>query len=374
MIKAIFALLIILASYSNSLAAPEDCDRDIDFNNNATYKNVSGKIRCLDNYSKALTREVELKNGDIIKDARYNSKGVKLFEESMQNGKRNGINKNYYDPSGNLKSETNYKDDCEVGFSTDYYDDGKTISGKKYTDPKSFEESTVSYNKSGTVKNIGCGKTYPPEFAEFCTKPVQLYSESGKTGMYVSPHANYSGVLKAEDGKGNAAGEVSLVNGKKEGREEILDKDGNPTKVSEYKNGKVAKETIYYRGTKQVKSIVTVEAATGRDTRIEEFYQNGSPKRSKIATSDNLFEIKSYYDNGKLAAEGIYKEEADCQVYYACDDKVVGEAKYYHDNEGWLEKVVTFDKDMNIAKSVKYDKTGKVLESKEYFPDGSEKR
>lgn len=196
--------------------------------------------------------------------------GLISFEAYSQNkvdaqGKKQGswskTNKN-----GNKIYEGNFKDDCEVGVFTYYYDDGKTIKAKSEFKDNGKFASTKIFNKEGKLVSDG------------------FYKNKKKDSLWT-----------IYDEKGNKIGEERYVNGLKNGVSNYWDKSKVLVETINFKNDK--KDGIYYMNTYQNGYYYLTYKDDKKNGPYEDFYYYQKIK-IKGSYNDNLKEGEwKYFDS-----------------------------------------------------------------------------
>jgi antitoxin component YwqK of YwqJK toxin-antitoxin module len=307
----------------------------------------------------------------------------KISEISYQNGKKNGVAKNFSDNeiietpyiddiingeqriyflNFQLKKITPFEKGVENGRAYDFSEDGRIIGITDYK--KGFIVSRQRFNKKdGNGLKQGEWKFFYP------TRKLQ------EEGIFINDKKN--GWFKTYDTLGNLVSVDKYVNGDLEAIDEknptqieiktTYFPNGQQKLVAPYKNGVlegIARE--YDEQGNVVKGIV---------------FKDGKPVSSGIVDNRGQFQgdWKEFYDDGVLKASGKFK-----------NGKKIGEWKYYF-HSGELEQVGTYDKNGNIdgewiwyykngtehiiqnffenfpeGEYVEYDETGKVLAKGNY--------
>lgn len=353
---------------SHAFASVVTCEKGVNFANPATYANVAGGVTC--RYEDGtLARKATIASGDVIGMQYYTQTGVLYAEDQLKNGTKHGICKRFYDTNGALKEVQSFENDRPVGVATGYQPDGKTLASLK----DDASASSVMFNAQGKPTSIYCGKPFPPAFSAYCKSPVQLYTATGeKDRMFVPEGSRFSGTLRDTDDNGTPASEAAYKDGKRDGQVISRDTKGRITKINTYKNGELSGEqVVYYGDSDQIKERYQYDAANQKKVESQEFYQNGKLKSAKQYVKPDTFTMKRYYDTGNLQSEATLVENGQCNGDY-CFDKVLDGAMTYSKKGSY--KVHYYDAKGNVAKVEKFEANGKRISTKEYYPDGSQKR
>ena len=367
--KYLLTPFMILSIATAAMAAAERCDQGVSFNDGASYQNITGEVTC--KYEGGgLSRKTRFDRGIITAEQRYTEQGTLLSETVYKQGKRNGIAKEYDPKTGKLRWEQNYENDSAMGLGKRYFPDGATLSSMEYINPADRSRTAISLNKQQQPTSIECGKGFPADFAAYCKGPVQLYSSEGAQAATVVPSASgYTGTVANADGA-----TVAYKDGKRDGTEKIMGKNGHVARINNYAGGqRVGEQVEYFDDSDQIKERYYIDPTSYKRTKSEAFFQNGQLSTLKESLTADRYRIQAFYDNGKPAMEATLIEKGECDDFYGyCSDKPVGESKIYN-RDGELV-VSTHDEKGNIIKTVKYDANGREDETKHYYPDGSVKQ
>lgn len=414
---------------------------------------IEGEVTCVRTFSdgqKSTERKVMSKGKileeELIQKDRHELRRYKIVNG---NGLRHGEQLEYFPGTGKVKERERTVDGNKVGLQETYFENGK-VKGKDFyasTDGSNGapgQVASIRYTLDGKIAYLKCSDkretTIDPDLCGFSgPKQIELYRDDGKLRSKVkmekgklveseedaAPTSRWASVLsrgavdepKAVKRKrenkpsGGSVFTDFYQNGKVKRRMEI-DERGMLVGLDEewYESGQKARSTTYGRQKSDSK------IRTDADLTVDQsscWWQNGKPKIEVIKVKSNsLFEIKTYWDNGKIATQGSMKTRTDCaycmgisavenlvecepgygygfkregshfgwdrdgqpfsEVTYV-DDVLHGIQKAYHRPEGapqsYLIEERFYDKG-KVAKSIKYE-NGKAVKTEEYFPDGS---
>jgi antitoxin component YwqK of YwqJK toxin-antitoxin module len=260
------------------------------------------------------------KNNIIIKANRKNGKlegdywcaresGEPHVKVKFNNDEYDGLYEEY-DPS--LKewgTKTYYKNGKREGLDTRRISEGRKII-RFYKDDQAygFEIIVNSSNKILSISN--CEEKNMRKKDEDCEKIYIPGYESQQKAYFEAKAAE----KKADDNKtvekkfknGKIAVRYKVVDGQIEGDHEEFFENGQLANLRKYKAGKVQEEKDYFDDG-QMKAHILFD---GRfPTQETLFYQNGKMKSEKKMSKEDKWNtkviFKEYYDNGKLAAEGV---------------------------------------------------------------------
>lgn len=358
---------------------------------------------------------------------RFSLDGKLLQSTSYEKGVRRGPEKKFWD-DGKPNEFRNWKDDnTPDGEQRRFYDDGQL---QEIWNEKSGERHglATSYHKNGKVEKVTCyqnGKEFEglgacqgrpagqPEVAETFSKegtsrerytivngqkngPYSVHHSNGQlaeTGTYRTGQVD--GEIRAYDKKGHLQVVGNFQNGKRHGSEKRYSADGKLLKESVWEKGLLQQERTYYLNGRMraetlhqgplilakgfwdngnLKFIGTfgesVESARTGELRFTEpparrLYGaiefnpwGGSVEGWRALLEQGVH--KSFRENGSLLLEISYK-----------DGKPDGPRRRYHRN-GKIAEEVGY-KNGVLSSRKKYDDSGKLTLSEEYYEDGSRK-
>jgi antitoxin component YwqK of YwqJK toxin-antitoxin module len=304
----------------------------------------------------------------------YYEWGGKLQETAVfKNGVKDGIHKLYYDKGwhyhekdGTLREEIPYKDGVIHGTRKVYYKSGyleqKTpyVEGKRNGLEKNYYDGFMRFISSETFykddRIEGVQKIY--RYQLFGKREFEIpYKDGKKEGMSIGYHLN--GKVEYEipykDGKqegvereyyedGKIKREIPYKNGEKDGVEKYYAENGAVTGVFPYESGKrVGEHKSYYDDGKLQ---YTLNYIDGKEEGVEEsYYHNGNLKSVKVFKSGKEIGVsKEYYENGNL------KEEIQKGL------------------KKWVEKL--YYENGNLKEETSYDSGHKDGVNKRYHEDG----
>lgn len=220
----------------------------------------------------------------------------------------------------------------------------------------------------------------------------------GKSSYPSRVSANYKngklhGLRKKYDDKGTVILREKFANGVLDGKQIVFNDKGQKTRVTHFKAGKKhGKESEFHKdGRKVIKEDQYVKDQIKKST---EYYLNGKKKKMETYVNEDFKEHVSYFDNGKVWEKGNYKvcdrnrwRTHWCQdgvfKYYFKNGKRAGESHYRNGDlhgtvkvyfrNGNLASHLEYENDNVVSSKVYDEKTGKLVEAKEFYEDGSEK-
>jgi len=192
-----------------------------------------------------------------------------------------------------------------------------------------------------------------------------------------------------------ARSEVSFKDGKKQGTERLLAKNGKLASTITWDRGvKDGKEIAYADDGQKVVEVIVWKA--GEMTLLTDFFLNGNPKLKEVYETPKKKQVKTFWDTGKLSAEGVLVRcDVDSFGYRYRDWCEDGVYKSYFEN-GAPEEVATFQLGKRagttrtwwqngrpasveeyaadvLTKAKRWNEDGKLVSDDEYEPDGSRK-
>ncbi len=322
---------------------------------------LNGKIAVTQNY-KVIIENGQKKSVLDGKYFKYNTDGKPLIIGLYQDGKKSGLWTLFYQRTGYVASETNYKDNQMHGAFTKYFEDGKIESRGTF-----YYEIEVDGNKLKSV-NDGKSETY---YRKGNLQLVQNFKMGKKEGLTQRFYEN--GTLDEQHNYKNNL-EVGTTN--------HFDKKGNKTNEVSY--------AIITQGEKQVsvkngfeyrwEDNVLVSKAyykNGVEQGVKElFYKSGKPNKSFNIKDGVLHgEFLEYYESGKLKRKYNYLSSS---VNDYSGKLKTGEAgwQYDYDSEGKIVRQrFNNPKWDNVTQTLFEEGKMRVFEiaqtfSVNYFPDG----
>jgi antitoxin component YwqK of YwqJK toxin-antitoxin module len=151
------------------------------------------------------------------------------------------------------------------------------------------------------------------------------------------------------------------VNGLKDGKWVEYDYDNEL-----YTNGPTAYVLTIYKNGKPEGVVNRYSMHSDHSLIARTIYKNGEKNGTE----------KAYYYSGKLSLEGNYingKLDGDYKSYNLLDGELEMELKYLN-GRVLMKKVYYHNGSGKVSYEEQYDKSGKLLERKEFYPDGSQKK
>lgn len=353
--QTVVSIFIILLLPLNILLAAEVCDHGVNFDNGATYKNLSARVTCRDKVSGRPTREVTLKDGKkngTCLTYGYNSDKV-WREENFVNDIKDGEERTWNTKENYMESTAVYKNGKRVGVGKTFHRNGK-IKSISWAGADRNRDTIVQYLEDGRLSVIQCGEhSVSEEEANLCGRngrlsDLTLYSQQGRkkeTRHYLNAKA--SGTWTRYHNNGQASLNANYRDNVLDGKSMSYSDRGRLEKVEEFKNGfKVSKV---------------------------EYYQNGNQKlKETYRREEKLIDAVQYYDNGNKHFEGTFTPKRDEWWYFTWDYwRPIGTVKTYYE-DGSLETESVY-KDGTLIKKKHYSGDGTLKKEEEYYPDGSRK-
>ncbi|MBN1411731.1 MAG: hypothetical protein JW969_12865 [Spirochaetales bacterium] len=219
-----------------------------------------------------------------------------VLDESLLNGKRNGVTK-YYKPAGVIVQDEMYKNGVKSGYAHFYYENGKTSMKISY---KADMEEGLSYGyfENGALQWKRSSKKGLMQWQEY------YYPEGGKSRK----ETVVWGQTKEKGGKVTAF--------EKQRKNEEFYPNGKKKSIETYKNGK-------------------------KEGTFSEFFENGKTASVMPYKNDLLHgNVIHYYENGKIKDKTTYSSgmAQGKAVYYNEAEKILKE-EYFDKGmtKGWTE-------------------------------------
>jgi len=305
--------------------------------------------------------------------------------------KRHGDEKRFED--GKLVSVIGYEAGERV-WEREFFPNGnlKTYS-RKFADGS----GELSMKEDGRVYRLSCSPAAKDdkELRKPCgfdgAATTSIYDGTGKVARVDTWK---DGVLQKQGAGTSDYGsrsEVAFKDGKKQGEERVLAKDGRLTSLITWNRGiKDGKELVYADDGKRIVKETVWQA--GEMKQVTELYLNGNPKLTEIYENTKRKLTKEFWDTGKVSREGALIA-CDIQSYRRwCED---GVHRSYFENgarrsevtyragkrqgsslswwqDGKPETVAEYADD-KVTRAKSWDKDGKVVADDEFEADGSRK-
>ena len=314
-------------------------------------------------------------NGRLILDAEYRNgkkNGVKttyLEKETIRENYRNDVKEGYaryYYPDGKLKMEVPFQNGLEWGFGKEYDPDGTIITLTEYKRGFVVDRMRINRKDKDNLKqgkwytfypngNIHVEGTYKDDQKDGYFKE---YAENGDL-LSVEKYINGKKQLEAQevkkldlkneyypDGKIKSSG--TFRNGLPEG----IFREYNPT-------GQVIKSLVYSEGTVTGEGIIEDDGV--RNGHWKDYYADGKLKaEGEYKDGKPAGEWKFFYDDGKLEQTGKYTNNGKYQ----------GTWRWYFENEQ-LKREEEYTNGELDGMHTEYDENGRKVEEGEYA-DGQE--
>jgi antitoxin component YwqK of YwqJK toxin-antitoxin module len=367
-------------------------------------------------YKKFLYENGQVSSEGTMESGKPNGYWITYFEDGTK--KSEGNRKNFqldstwkfYRADGVLERVITYREDLKNGLESVYDEKGRRVvqynneNNIKQDEARYFYETGELWKSIQFANNIEEGKaieyakdgrvitymTYRNGFL-YSQEPVNRYnSEGNRTGVWKDNYANTS--LLFEEG--------NWSNGKKNGVFKIFNKKGNLEKMEKYVNGVLIEgdaETALMDIRKEYYPDGTLRMIGGyRDNAkhgsFREFDKDGNVINSYVyeagqVTGEGMLDStgmrngpwKLFYPDGKLRAEGAYKNgkrQGPWTYYYQSgkveqrgnynEDLSGGEWKWYYQS-GSMHREETYRKGREDGHSVEYDSLGVAINEGDYI-------
>lgn len=418
---------VVLCLGAGAASARSVCTVDgqhINLDNGASTANLTGVVKCVDDGTGKLAREMPYRNGQLHGTVKFVGWDGKTTLTEYQAGKKHGLAQTYA-AAGWLESDTRYENDVEVGPARGFYQSGKVKRDTVFPKDKSAQAAPIvsEYTEDGklTALRIGNGGRIGTPFTPYGTfsGSVTLHHANGaprdvlpfKQGLLEGRVERYraEGPLLAEE-----AWQGGMLNGLARG---FQDDGKTPSREARFRQGVYdGVESEFFAGMKQLRA--EREWRDGVLVREKRYFQNGAVERETARQGEGFAE-NVFWDNGKPRSAATqtarnpgakqHKREAgwfeprvrETPAYSAAEDywparqfdgtvtkyfmnggresettfkrgKREGLAKTWHDN-GEPATEARYENDVLVAMK-EYDKAGKLVRDDEFFPDGSRKR
>ena len=343
--------------------------------------------------------------------------GAIVVELDVRQGKKTGFVTHFQDKGSRRVA---YRDDKQHGESRQVengklaslssYDGGDRVwdkelypSGKLKSYSRKFADGMgeLSQKEDGKVYRLRCAPAArdDKELRKICgfdgAVTTSIYDGTGK----VSRVDTWKDGVIQKQGAGSSdyasRSEVAFKDGKKQGPERVLGKDGKLAALINWNRGvKEGKEISFADdGKKVVKEIVW---KAGEMTQVTELYLNGNPSLKETYANPKKKQVQAFWDTGKVSEEGAFLVCESTSYGYRsrdwCEDGVhrsyfesgAREAevtfrlgKRQGPSQSWWEngkpESVEAYADDKLTRAKRWDKDGKLLSDDEFEADGSRK-
>ncbi|NLA48351.1 MAG: hypothetical protein GX876_02680 [Bacteroidales bacterium] len=348
-----------------------------------------------------LSREYD-RNGELISLLEYNNDFLisrERINRTDSKGLKQGPWKEFY-PSGNIKTEKNYRDDLVHGYYKEYDSKGRLTLTMLY-DNGAIVKSSVEdepdieiINRYDSVNNL----IYSGPFRN--NTPVGTHREYGKDGKVINALIyNDNGLLISEgivDDAGNSTGkwknfypdgrvmaEGTYTDNRRTGAWKFYNNEGKTEQTGSYNygrpdglwkwyynNGSLLREEEYFQGEREG---IFVEYSNEGEIIAEGQYADGEKNgpwknRTEFYSEEGNFIIglkdgqwKSFYSDGTLKFRGNYLQgNPDGQHFYYFDSGRLKEEQFYrmglrqrtwkkYDEEGSVILTITYKDDTEVS-------------------------
>ncbi|MBN8701472.1 MAG: toxin-antitoxin system YwqK family antitoxin [Bacteroidetes bacterium] len=294
----------------------------------------------------------------------YNEDGILTLEYYYENGKKTGEKKTYDSKTGKLLSIENFKEDVKQNFSFNYHSNGKIKDKIPFVDGKE-NGNAFEYDTLGNIITL-------TEYKLGFTRKSERINRKDRDGLK-------QGVWKDFYDNGNLKNEGRYLNDKKDGYFKDYALNGSLLKVEKYTNGKLQEDAPELKKV----DIFTEYHPTGK-LKFTGGYKDGVPEGVHRDYNDSGLIVSSkIYSDGVIIAEGIMDEKGNQQGIWKeyhtngkikaqgeyKDAKRVGEWVFYHPN-GKVEQKGKYDKKGKAQGLWKwYYESGNLLREENYVND-----
>ncbi len=394
-------LTLMFCCGTSSAWAIKECEADgksINLSNGNSTAQLTGTVRCRDQGSSEITREIPYRNGVVDGVEKMLASDGNWHETTYRAGKRHGLTRTL-SQAGKLLADAQYVNDRELGDSHVYHTNGRVKA--HYQISATGKTRTYKYDEAGRVNEMSCTGTndvgvvgceygthseglkiyYPSgkvqylitlknglregvteHFVRDDTRRTKMYFTSGKLRRV--EHFSVQGKLSEK----TEYAEDERQRTRKEGFEERFFADGKLKERIEWRQGrKVAAELRWQNG--QVRQ--RLSSKNPREELEETFFDNGKPEsiEPRLQSSNKWGRsemqrhgtVQRYYQNGQLAAEEKYLQ-----------GQLSGIAHHYYEN-GQLSAHEEH-KTGRLVKRKSFSKEGKLEKDETYHEDGSRVR
>lgn len=372
--RKIISSVLFVALTSCSQTTQTKIEYEVDRAGNPDYKKSEYQY-ILGSDSKG--NDVEIKHG-LTKE--FYQSGQLKAEVNFDNGKVNGQLKVYFE-SGKVAEISNWKNDSLNGLAKYYYDNGVLYQEANYKAGRLNGEQNTFYEngnlktsllyKDGllwqaTINHDSIGNKLDEMTMTNGTGVLNIYYPSGvikSVTEFKDGKPNGKSVWYFESGKAQAV--FYLVAGKKDGKLITFHENGKPAKESFYKDGFIiGTEKAFNVNGVLISEVNYKEELTQEDIKkltggiLGVVSEAIDPFKFGRGIMDGTY--KTYYANGRIESEQYYFNGLQDSLF-----------KEYFDN-GIIKTDIFFDDNYTSNKRYerRFDKTGKLITSLTFPPDG----
>jgi antitoxin component YwqK of YwqJK toxin-antitoxin module len=411
-IKGCLILTLATAISSSALAGRQVCTcagKDINLDNGASTKDLTGTVSCKNEDTKLLAREMKYVKGIETWMRMYYYKGGIQSECGLNSrGNRDGSCKSWHE-NGKLREEENYVNGTTSGLAK-YYDQEGTLDRITYYGD--HQKTERSFNKDGSLRGLECSSEQTTkEDRELCgyggkASAVTLYVKKGQPFRELSfLNGKLVGKkeINIETGKievadqfaqeGKDGVEVKKFASGQQKQEVRYDKKGRLNGIQkEYaESGQMIREALFKDGFKEQEKLFYLNGQLQRFTEktkkdklifvgSTEYWDNGSKQRSgtfqEITQREGNFDWGIFWSYDDLRKEGVFKEWREDGTLSTEANYVAGKrqgiSNYYFANVSKIEREETYEQG-RLSRAKVYSLDGKLIEHDEFFADGSKK-
>jgi antitoxin component YwqK of YwqJK toxin-antitoxin module len=357
-----------------------------------THRKQDAKVKCWKDGEIVIDLDVRQgkKNGFVTQ---FQAKGSRRI--AYRDDKRQGEERQLED--GKLTSLAAY-DGGERVWDKELYPSGKL---KSYSRKLADGFGELSQHEDGKVYRLSCSPAArdDKELRKICgfegAVTTSIYDGTGK----VSRVDTWKDGVIQKQGAGTSdygsRSEVVFKDGKKQGEERVLGKDGKLAALVNWDRGvKEGKELSFAGdGKKLVKEIVW---KAGEMKQLTELYLNGNPKLKETYDTPKKKQVQAFWDTGKVSEEGAFVlcestswgyryrdwcEEGVHKSYFESGGRQAEVSfrlgKRHGPSQSWWEngkpESVEAYADDKLTRAKRWDKDGKLLSDDEFEADGSRK-
>nr|WP_315475544.1 hypothetical protein [uncultured Undibacterium sp.] len=378
------ALSMCSASFAYQI---EDCTlngESVSTSNGSTTAGKTGIIICKDRSTGLMSREREIKAGEIYGLYRLYQNGVLSLEYTdTKNGPRNGTTRKYAPNKQLIQEETEVMGQLQ-GLQREWYPDGALKKVEWIAEGKS--PASVRFTKKAALHGVTCGSK--PSLAPHADD-ASLCGFKGKavTNTYYTDEGQKRATETILAGVIQQATSFDTNTGKIRNTMELKASEITETGFFENSNKQyetvinaaeksrafVRKSVFYESGsTKQEQKFSMLEIEAKRRnfmTSEAQFYQNGQMRQLQkfsIEGRDYFKEVKSFNDKGALTSQAKYQQLG------SYNNRPIGIHKTFFD-DGKISYEEHHDKNGKVFRQKRWDESGKLIADDEVFEDGSRK-
>ena len=287
--------------------------------------------------------------------------------ERWRDGKQDGLSEDL--EGGVLVSQVQWRLG-ERAWSKELYPTGKL---KSYRRQYPGRLVSLDLREDGQVTGLDCAPEVKDDevLAPWCgfrgEKSVALYDGTGKVSSTVTFRAGQRTKQVSGDSAYASGSTVAFVDGKKDGEERLVRRDGTLEATVTWRRGE--QHGLERRYSEDGKKVVQErEWRDGAVVKRTELFLNGNPKRVETHDGEKAMRVVESYDLGQVRHEGAYVRCAGYRGW--CEDGL--HVEYFED--GKREAETTWREGKRVGRSKTWFANGKPRSEDEYVDDKLVKR